>query len=73
MKKTCSFFLALSVSALLVGCGDPSKEDVCGDCLDANIKAICEAGYDACAQGPDCSLGKYESDFVDSNACPKAD
>lgn len=70
MKKIRSIFVALSVSALLVGCGAPSKEDVCGDCLDANIRAQCEADYDTCAQTEGCSLGDFESAFVEANLCP---
>lgn len=69
MKKTRSFFVTFAAAVLLVGCGDPSKEDVCGDCLDANIKATCEAGYDGCVQDAACSLGDYESDVVDSGVC----
>jgi major membrane immunogen (membrane-anchored lipoprotein) len=41
-------------SALMIGCGNPSKEDVCGSCSDATTKSVCEAGYDACNDDGDC-------------------
>ena len=51
-------------SALLVGCGNPSKEDVCGGCKDATIKGLCEAAYDGCDDDGDC-IEKLE----DSKVC----
>ena len=43
----------LVASALLIGCGSPSKEDVCGSCS-ADSKGICELAYDACDDDGDC-------------------
>ena len=43
----------LVASSLLIGCGNPSKEDVCGGCA-AEVKAACEIVYDACDDDGDC-------------------
>jgi hypothetical protein len=40
-------------SALMVGCGNPSKSDVCGSCS-AEAKGICELAYDSCDDDGDC-------------------
>lgn len=73
MKKTHSILVAISLSALLVGCGDPTKEDTCGNCLDANVKAACELGYDACAETEGCSLGDYSTGIDDAGLCSEAE
>jgi hypothetical protein len=42
-------------SALLIGCGNPSKDDVCGGCAAGSTeKALCETTYDACDDDGDC-------------------
>jgi hypothetical protein len=40
-------------SALMVGCGNPSKDDICGSCS-AEVKGACELLYDACNDDGDC-------------------
>jgi hypothetical protein len=48
-----SFVGILVASALMIGCGNASKEDVCGGCT-GDTKAACEAIYDACNDDGDC-------------------
>lgn len=43
----------LVASALMIGCGNASKEDVCGACT-GDSKTTCEAIYDACNDDGDC-------------------
>jgi hypothetical protein len=43
----------LMVSTLLVGCGNASKDDVCGKCT-GTTKEACEAVYDGCKDDSDC-------------------
>jgi hypothetical protein len=43
----------LVASALMIGCGNPSKEDVCGSCS-GDTKTACEIVYDACDDDGDC-------------------
>lgn len=40
-------------SSLTLGCGTPSKADVCGSCA-GDAKGLCEAVYDACNDDSDC-------------------
>lgn len=45
MKKIA---IVLGLCALAMsGCGNPSKEDICGDCSGI-VKDACEASYDIC-------------------------
>ena len=47
MKKIGLVMMFGMFALTLSGCGDPSKEDVCGGCGDM-LKAGCEAGWDIC-------------------------
>lgn len=46
-------FAIVGASSVMIGCGTPSKEDVCGKC-GAETKAACELVYDACNDDSDC-------------------
>jgi len=49
-------FAIIGASSVMIGCGTPSKEDVCGSCK-ADTKTACEAIYDACKDDDDCIEG----------------
>ena len=50
-------------SALMIGCGTPSKDDICGSCS-ADKKPVCEFAYDACSDDSDCI-----DELDDTNIC----
>jgi hypothetical protein len=52
------FIGMVAVCGFLIGCGSPSKEDICGECS-ADLKGACELVYDACNDDSDC-LDKLE-------------
>jgi hypothetical protein len=60
--KSLNLVLLTIVSAGLVACSDPSKEDVCGACKDTN-KTVCELSYDICDDDSDCDLGDLEDEW----------
>lgn len=51
-------FGIVMASSLMIGCGNPSKEDICGSCS-SDVKQACELLYDACDDDSDC-LDKLE-------------
>jgi hypothetical protein len=52
----------LVTSALMLGCGSASKEDVCGGCT-GDTKAACESLYDACKDDGDCIDALDDTNF----------
>lgn len=53
------FIGMVAVCGFLIGCGSPSKEDICGKCAAGTAKQVCELAYDACDDDGDC-LDKLE-------------
>ena len=61
MKQTLVLASLLGAS-LLFGCGDPSVNDVCGDCS-GSFRDSCELAYDACKDTKGCDLDDLKDSY----------
>jgi hypothetical protein len=62
MKLQIIALVSLLCSGLLVGCGDPSVNDVCGKCSGTS-RDICEQAYDLCKHNRACDLDDLDKAY----------
>jgi hypothetical protein len=62
MKKNLSILVSIFGASFLIGCGDPSVDDVCGPCS-GTARGVCEDAYELCRETSGCDLDDLEEAF----------
>jgi hypothetical protein len=62
MKRQILVLVSLLGAGLLFGCGDPSVNDVCGECS-ATFRDSCEQAYEFCKDTKGCDLDELEDAY----------